>query len=117
MDLLNELKNLGVDIDEGLERFSGNSSLYARMMGKLPSSINDLEVMSAIEANDIEAAITKAHTIKGVTGNLSVTPLYTAYTQIVNELRAGNGAAAKEILEKILPLQKQILECIENNKQ
>lgn len=117
MDLLDELKKLGVNTEEGLERFSGNKSLYARMMGKFPASVNDLDVISSIEANDIEAAITKAHTIKGVTGNLSITPLYTAYTQIVNDLRAGNAASAKEALEKILPVQKEILECIENNKQ
>lgn len=117
MDLLSELDRLGVNTEEGLERFSGNKALYAKMMGKFPASVNGLDVMPAIEADDIEAAITKAHTIKGVTGNLSITPLYTAYTQIVNELRAGNAAAAKEILEKILPVQKEILECIENNKQ
>lgn len=117
MDLLSELEKLGVNTEEGLERFSGNKSLYARMIGKLPASVNGLEVMPSLEAEDVEAAITKAHTIKGVTGNLSITPLYTAYTQIVNELRAGNTAAAREVLEKILPVQKEILDCIEKNKQ
>lgn len=117
MDLLSELERLGVNTREGLERFSGNESLYARMIGKLPASVNGLEVMESIEAEDIEAAERKAHTIKGVTGNLSITPLYNAYTQIVNELRTGNTAEAKEILENILPVQQKILECIEKNKQ
>lgn len=116
MDLLNELEKLGVNTNEALERFSGNSSLYIRMLGKFPASINDLEVMPCIESGDIETSITRAHTIKGVTGNLSITPLYNSYTKIVNDLRAGNPNSAKEELEKILPVQKEILECIEKNK-
>lgn len=117
MNFLNELENLGVDTVDALERFSGNSSLYIRMVGKLPASISGLDVMSYIEGGDLQTAVTNAHTIKGVTGNLSVTPLYKAYTEIVNELRAGNPDKAKEILKNILPVQKKILDCIEQNKQ
>lgn len=113
MDILVELEKLGVNTQDALERFSGNRPLYIKMLGKFPASINGLEVMSSIEENDIEAAITRAHTIKGVTGNLSITPLYEAYTQIVNKLRAGNPQKAKEYLEDILPVQKEILDCIE----
>lgn len=113
MDFLNELKKLGIDTEDALERFSGNSDLYVRMLGKLPASVRGMDTMSAIESGNIEEAITRAHTIKGVTGNLSVTPLYDAYTKITNELRAGKPDAAKEILENILPVQKEILDCIE----
>ncbi len=117
MDFLNELEELGVNTEDALERFSGNSSLYIRMIGKFPASINGLEVMPCIESGDLAAAVTNAHTIKGVTGNLSITPLFKSYTEIVNELRAGNADKAKEILNNILPVQKKILDCIEKNKQ
>lgn len=113
MDILEELEKLGVNTQDALERFSGNRPLYIKMVGKFPASLKGLEVMPAIEDNDIEAAITNAHTIKGVTGNLSITPLYEAYTQIVNKLRAGNVQKAKEFLEDILPVQKEIIDCIE----
>ena len=64
MDFLNELEELGVNTEDALERFSGNSSLYIRMIGKFPASINGLEVMPCIESGDLAAAVTNAHTIK-----------------------------------------------------
>ncbi len=116
MDLISGLKELGVNTEEALKRFSGNSSLYIRMVGKFPASIQGLDVMPYIESGEIDKAITNAHTIKGVTGNLSITPLFNAYTQIVSDLRAGNADSAKEVLQNILPRQDKIIEFIENNK-
>lgn len=115
MSLMEELKDLGVDIDGGLKRFMNNSSLYERMLKKLVSTVNGLEVMPSLKAGDIDKAIENAHTLKGVMGNLSVTPLYEAYTKIVDLLRKNNSEEAEEILEKALPIQKDILDCIDKN--
>ncbi|MCI8603462.1 MAG: hypothetical protein HFE79_04870 [Ruminiclostridium sp.] len=116
MDLINELEALGVNTQEALRRFSGNSALYVKMLGKLTAAANDLEVMPCIEKEDYETAVTNAHTLKGVTGNLSLTPLYNAYTDITNLLREQKYGDAKSVLEKILPVQSDILECIEKSK-
>ena len=115
MALIDEMKNLGVNVDEALERFMGNASLYERMLGKLTAAVNDNEVMPCFEAGDNEAALEKAHTLKGVTGNLSISPLYIAYSEIVNLLRAGKPDEAKALLEKTLPVQREIISCIENH--
>lgn len=40
MSLLDEMKELGVNVDEGLKRFMGNSSLYERMFGSFVKMIN-----------------------------------------------------------------------------
>lgn len=116
MDLIKELEALGVNTEEALRRFSGNSALYLKMLGKLTATVNDLEVMPCIEKEDYETAVTNAHTLKGVTGNLSLTPLYNAYTDITNLLREQKYAEAKESLEKVLPIQNDILACIEKSK-
>lgn len=116
MDLINELEALGVNTQEALRRFSGNSALYVKMLGKLTAAINDMEVMPCIEKEDYEAAVTNAHTLKGVTGNLSLTPLYNAYTDITNLLRGEKYDEAKAALENILPIQDDILACIEKSK-
>lgn len=115
MSLINELEDLGVNTKDALNRFMNNSALYERMLKKLPTSVKDLEVMAYFEAGDYEKALSNAHTLKGVTGNLSITPLYDAYTEIVAFLRANNPEKAKEILANILPVQEKIIECIENN--
>lgn len=112
MDLISELKALGIDTEDALKRFSGNEALYKRMIGKFPASAEGLEVMSFIKDGDLATAVSNAHTLKGVTGNLSITPLYTAYTEIVNALRANDPDKAKQLLEDVLPVQEKIIECI-----
>ncbi len=112
MALLDELKELKVNTDEAILRFMNNSSLYERMLLKLPPNIEKLEVLSFIEAGDFKTATENAHTIKGMVGNLSVTPLYTAYTEIVNLLRADKPDEAKALLVETLPVQEEINACI-----
>ena len=48
-------------------------------------------------------------------GNLSITPLYKSYTQIVNLLRENNPEEAKKILLETIPVQDEIIACIEKN--
>ena len=66
-----------------------------------------------IESGDIEQAQNNAHTLKGVTGNLSLTPLYAAYSDIMTLFRAGQIEEAKQKLLETIPVQEQIVACIE----
>lgn len=113
MDIITELEGMGVNTQDALRRFSGNSALYVKMLGKLVTAIGDLEVMPFIDSQDYATAVNNAHTLKGVTGNLSLTPLYEAYTNIVNFLRGNDPQKARETLENILPVQADIIACIE----
>ncbi len=115
MDMISELQELGINTEEALKRFSGNSSLFIRMIKKFPASAEGLEVLSYMKEGDYATAVSNAHTLKGVTGNLSITPLYAAYTEIVNLLRSNEPDKALKTLEDILPVQEKILECIKNN--
>lgn len=112
MDLLTELKGMGTNIDEGLERCMNNVGLYEKLLKKVPQNIEKLEVLSYFGSGDYETTLMNAHTIKGVAGNLSLTPLFSAYSDIVNLLRANKPDEAKKILVGILPLQGQIVDCI-----
>ena len=116
MSMVSELQELGADVNDAMQRFMNNASLYERMLGKLPATVNDKPVMEFIEAGDIKTAIENAHTLKGVMGNLSVTPLYKAYTEITNLLREDKPEEAKRVLEECLPIQEQVMTCIDNNK-
>lgn len=114
MDLLEEMKAMGVNVDEALkDRFMGNVSLYERMLKKFPPMIKDLTVRADFDGNDYADVIEKAHAIKGATGNLSIDPLYKPYTEIVDLLRAGKPEEARAILEKVLPVQADIVQSIE----
>lgn len=112
MDLLEELKTKGVNIEEGLERLAGNVSLYEKMLGKFLDLVEKISLEPDFDCNDYQDVIEKAHAIKGVTGNLSITPLYEAYTEIVLLLRKEQPEQAKLLLKKILPVQADIMDCI-----
>lgn len=116
MALLNELELLGADANDALQRLGGKVSFYEKLLLKLPNAIESNQVVSLIEEGNITQAIANAHTLKGVFGNLSITPLYKTYTEIVDELRAGHVDAAKDLLVQILPLQEQVLECIKKHQ-
>ncbi|MGN0729872.1 Hpt domain-containing protein [Treponema sp.] len=113
MDLINEMKTIGADMDAGLSRFMGNTQLLETMLKKLPESIaQNSGIDQDIESGNISAAILKSHTLKGNTGNLSVTPLFKMYTELTDLLRAQKIPEAKELLKKILPVQKTVLDII-----
>jgi HPt (histidine-containing phosphotransfer) domain-containing protein len=113
MNLLDELNSLGTDIDEAMGRFMGNAELLEMMYKKMPESIEkNCDVIPCIEKGDIDGAIQKAHTLKGNMGNLSITPLFEAYRDITNSLRAGNLDEAKSRTEGIQEIQNKIVETI-----
>lgn len=112
MTLLEELQENGCDINEGLSRLLNNSALYEKLLKKFPDSISQQDVIPFIESGEIETATRNAHTIKGVTGNLSLTPLYKAYTEIVDLLRAGKVDEAKALYLETIPVQEKIIQII-----
>lgn len=113
MSLIAELKDLGANTDEAMNRFLNNEALYEKMLKKLPDSMKSGQVMEDIESGNIDGAIETAHTMKGVLGNLSITPLYEAYTKIVALLREGKPDEAKSILAQTLSDEEKVVGCIE----
>lgn len=113
MGLFEDLKALGVDIDGGLQRLGGNKALYTRLLNTFVKAIKSQAVDPDFDTADYEDVKEKAHAIKGTSGNLSITPVFEAYTEIMNLLRAEKPEEAKELLRKVLPVQEEIVNCIE----
>ena len=122
MDFFEEVKKLGINVDDAMERFMNNAPLLEKMIRKLPKTIypsrfggdkaNDLEYLSLIDKGDIENAIIKSHTLKGMMGNISATAFFNAYTKIVSLLREGNTKEARELTVKIQNPLDEFLQCI-----
>lgn len=113
MNLTEELKKLGVDVDEGLNRVMGDLPLYEMMLGMFVDAVRDNPVSSEdFDREDLDSLIKRVHTLKGVTGNLSMTPLFTGYQEMLGLLRSGCAKEAREAFERIMPVQTQILDCI-----
>lgn len=112
MGMIEELKALGVDADDGIARFGGDSELYIELMEDVVNEIEAHEVLSCFEAGDLDTALANAHCLKGALGNMCMTPLYLAYEEIVKLIRANDAESAKQKTIEMLPVQEKILECI-----
>ena len=116
MGLLDELRELGVNVDEGLGRLGGNAAFYEKMLGSFIKMMDKYAVEADFDMNDYGDVIEKAHAIKGASGNLSITPIYEAYGRITDLLRADKPAEAKALLQDVLPVQAQIMDVIHKYK-
>ena len=117
MDLLTELESLGVNVKEGMERVMDDKDLYTMMLDMFVTAIDTTPIQPEdFDGSSLDDLIGKIHTLKGTTGNLSIQPLFTRYTQSLTLLREGKPAQAKEAYLELLPLQDQILECIRKHQ-
>lgn len=113
MSMMEDLKALGVNTEEGVARFVNNAALYEKMVKRFVENAETVKVMEFLEAGDIETAKANAHNLKGVTGNLSLTPLFTGYSEIMTLLRSDDTEQAKQKLAELLPVQEEIVACIQ----
>lgn len=116
MNLQEELKELGVNVDEGINRLMGNASLYEKMLGTFVNMLEKSTVDPDFDSENYDDVIETTHAIKGASGNLSITPVYEAYTKIVDLLRNKQPEEAREVLVKVLPVQEEIVNCIKKYK-
>ena len=116
MGLLEELKGLGVDVDEGLNRVMGDRSLYEMTLGMFISEADGNPISAEdFDGADLKGLTERVHKLKGITGNLSMNRLFTRYTDVLGLLRAGRPAEARAGFEQILPLQAEIVDCIKRH--
>ena len=101
-----QLEENGADVDATLKRFMGNEALYMKFIMKFLDDKNFEGIKSNLEKNDFEGAYVSAHTLKGVTANLGLNPVYGVATQISDMLK---GKAPGEIdREKLEALKDQL---------
>ena len=77
----------GADYNSTMARFMGKEAMYLKLLDKLFKDDNLEKLGTALEQQDYEAAFAAAHTLKGVVGNMGLTPLFNAVCAIVESLR------------------------------
>ena len=98
---LDDLREYGANVDEGLARCLGNEEFYLRLVASLKGDAGFDALKSALEAHDLEGAFAAAHSLKGSLGNLSLTPLYEPVYEITELLRTGTEMDYSEIMATI----------------
>lgn len=110
------LEAYGVDYEGTMRRVMHNQQLYLKLLDMLLADDNLGKLGEALRQDDRRAAFEAAHTLKGMTGNMGLTPLYQAVCALTEPLRAGEArddypelyqAVAREF-EKIAPLRQAL---------
>ena len=104
-----KLQEYGVNTKEGLARCMGMEAFYFRMlgMGLKNDSFDKLE--ASLAAGNLEESFELSHALKGVVGNLALTPIYTPLADMTEMLRAKKDADYVEMYKPILELRNKLL--------
>ncbi|SEQ04379.1 Hpt domain-containing protein [Lachnospiraceae bacterium NE2001] len=102
MITINALKEYGANVDEGLTRCMGNEALYLKLVGTITAEPKFDKLKECIDAKDLDGAFENAHALKGVVGNLSLTPLYDPLVDITDHLRAREDMDYEPLITEIL---------------
>lgn len=101
MITIDKLKEYGANVEEGLSRCMGNEALYLKLVATIPNEPRFAELNKNIAENNLDSAFEAAHALKGVLGNLALTPLYDPVFEITELLRTREPADYTDILSKI----------------
>lgn len=82
------LTDYGANVEEGLRRCLNNEAFYLRLVGIAAADEGFDRLAKQVESNDLDAAFDTAHALKGVLGNLFLTPVYEPVSEITELLRA-----------------------------
>lgn len=85
---IENLKALGVNTDEGVERCVNNEAFYLRMVETALRENRLEQLRSALAEGDLDTAFECAHALKGVLGSLAITKLFETMSEMTEELRS-----------------------------
>lgn len=104
--LRQKLEENGADVEGTLHRFMGNGALFLKFLLKFKDDQNFVLLRNSIEQKDYEEAFKAAHTLKGVSANLGLTPICDSASKLTELLR---GKAASEIeIDKVLQEKEEL---------
>ena len=77
-----------VDLADGSKRVMNNVKLYIRLLTKFRDGTNLDDLAAALAEGDLKKAQDAAHTIKGVSANLSLPELFKQCLELENQIKA-----------------------------
>ena len=98
---IDNLKSLGANTDEGLTRCLGKEDFYLRMVSMALADDGFEKLKDAVQNGDLNEGFERAHALKGVLSNVSLTTLAAPISEITEELRARNDIDYSDLLNRI----------------
>ena len=103
------LNEFGVNTKEGLTRCMNNEKFYFKMLKMGLASDQFEKLGAALESNKLDEAFESAHALKGVLGNLALTPIYNPLAEMTELLRAKKTEDYVTMYQPILELRNKLL--------
>ena len=95
------LRTYGADVDDGLKRCMNNEGFYLRLVEKMAADPSFEALEEAVESGNLGKGFEIAHALKGVTANLSLTPIHEPIREITELLRNGTATDYSPYLKQI----------------
>ncbi|MEF9983823.1 MAG: Hpt domain-containing protein [Oscillospiraceae bacterium] len=87
--VLGKLSQWGCDVDGALERCVNDEEFYIDCLKSFMTDVNFEQLDFDLKNKDFVGAFEAAHSLKGVTANLGITPLFDSISVLVDRLRNG----------------------------
>ena len=107
MITIDELKALGADTETGLSRCVGNEALYLKLVGMGLGDAKFEELGAVLNAGDLDKSFELCHALKGVIGNLAITPLYEVLSDMTEKLRGRESADYQVMYSKVIEIRSK----------
>ena len=108
MITIEKLKSYGADVDEGLRRCLNDESFYLSLVSSVIPDKRLNELKETIENGNLEAAFEIAHSLKGMYGNISITPIYEPVCEITELLRSKTETDYTDLLSEALSQKEKL---------
>ena len=110
---IEKLRAYGANVDEGLGRCMNNEAFYLRLVNMAVDDAGFERLRTALEQDNRKEGFEAAHALKGMLGNLSLTPVCKPASDLTELLRTetatGTEADCRALLEETLRQREKLL--------
>lgn len=94
------LRQWGANVEEGLARCINNEDFYLKLVAMAAADNQLGNLAEALSAKDLDCAFGLAHALKGMYGNLSLTPVFAPINEMTELLRARTDTDYSALIEE-----------------
>ena len=91
---INDSEVVYIDADDALKRVGGNKVLYKKLLGRFVDGNYVEAIENALNSGDMEDSARQAHTLKGVSANLSLERVRALAIALEEKIKNGADYAA-----------------------
>lgn len=113
--VIEKLRIWGCDIDGAMNRMLNDEEFYMECLNTIPQEPSFEELEKSLKEKDLQKAFEHAHTLKGVLGNVGLTPMYKKSTEIVEPLRRGDDTGVEKMVKELMEMKIQFEEILKSN--